>query len=99
MERTLERHAIIVAAQEHISCDLDGEVAILDMQSGTYYGLNAVGTRIWQLLQEPRMAYEVREALLEEYEVEPEACERDVFALLQTLADKGLIEVKDGTPV
>jgi hypothetical protein len=60
-----------------------------------YYGLDAVGARIWSLIQEPRTVNEIRDILLEEYEVEPERCERDLLALLQKLADEGLIEVKD----
>jgi hypothetical protein len=84
-----------VVSKDQISCDLAEETAILDVKLGIYYGLNTVGTRIWKLIQEPRPVYEVRDALLEEYEVEPERCERDVFALLQELASKGLIEIKD----
>jgi coenzyme PQQ synthesis protein D (PqqD) len=86
-----------VVSQDQISCDLAEEVAILNIESGIYYGLNTVGTRIWKLIQEPRTVHEVRDALLEEYEVDPERCERDVLALLQELASKGLIEIKDDT--
>jgi hypothetical protein len=86
-----------VVSKDQISCYLTEETAILDVKLGIYYGLNPVGTRIWQLIQEPRTVYEVRDALLEEYEVAPERCERDVLALLQELASKGLIEIKDDT--
>jgi hypothetical protein len=65
------------------------------VKSGIYYGLNPIGTRIWKLIQEPRTVPEVCDVLLEEYEVEPERCQRDVLALLQELASKGLIEIKD----
>ena len=99
MGHTICRRSIIVASKEQVSCDLAREMAILDVKSGTYYGLNAVGAWIWQLIQEPRTVYEVCDALLKEYEVEPERCERDLLALLQELADKGLIEVKDETVV
>jgi hypothetical protein len=95
MEHAIGERSIIVASQDQVSCDLAGEAAILDMKSGIYYGLNAVGAWIWNLIQEPRTVYEVRDALLKEYEVEPERCERDLLALLQELAAKELIEVKD----
>jgi hypothetical protein len=85
----------VVAAKNQVSSDLGGEVAILDLKAGVYYGLDAVGARIWSLIQEPRTVNEIRDILLEEYEVEPERCERDLLALLQKLADEGLIEVKD----
>jgi hypothetical protein len=83
-----------VAAKNQVSSDLGGEVAILDLKAGVYYGLDAVGARIWSLIQEPRTVNEIRNILLEEYEVEPERCERDLLVLLQRLANEGLIEVE-----
>jgi hypothetical protein len=84
----------VVAAKDQVSSDLGGEVAILDLKAGVYYGLDAVGARIWSLIQEPRTVNEIRDILLEEYEVEPERCERDLLALLRRLADEGIIEVE-----
>ena len=83
-----------MAAKDQVSSDLGGEVAILDLKAGVYYGLDAVGARIWSLIQEPRTVNEIRNILLEEYEVEPERCERDLLVLLQRLAEEGLIEVE-----
>jgi hypothetical protein len=88
---------MVVVTDGQVSCDLADEVAILDLQSGIYYGLDAVGARIWSLIQEPKTVTEVCNSLLEEYDVEPERCERDLMILLQVLADKGLIKVKDAT--
>jgi len=84
----------VVAAKEQISRDLEGEAVILNLKSGMYCGLSEVGARIWQLLQEPTSVKEIRDTLLREYEVEPVRCERELLALLQDLADNGLIEVK-----
>jgi hypothetical protein len=84
----------VVAVKDQVSSDLGGEVAILDLKAGVYYGLDAVGARIWSLIQEPRTVNEIRDILLEEYEVEPERCERDLLVLLQRLADEGIIEVE-----
>ena len=88
----------VVASKDQVSSDLGGEVAILDLKAGVYYGLDAVGARIWSLIQEPRAVNEIRDILLEEYDVDPERCERDLLALLQRLAEEGLIEVKDEAP-
>ncbi len=95
MKNKILRSSIVVAARGQIACDLAGEVAILDVKSGIYYCLNAVGARIWNLIHEPRTVNEVRDTLLEEYVVEPYRCESDLLALLQELAAKRLIEVKD----
>ena len=88
---------MVVVSQDQVSCDLSGESAILNLKAGIYYGLNEVGTRIWKLIQEPRRVGEIRDAILEDYEVEPDRCEADILSLLQELLDNGLIEVKDET--
>ena len=84
----------VVAPKDQVSSDLGGEVAILDLKAGVYYGLDAVGARIWSLIEEPRTVNEIRDILLEEYDVEPERCERDLLVLLRRLADEGLVEVR-----
>ena len=86
---------MVVVSQDQVSCDLSGESAILNLKAGVYYGLNEVGTRIWKLIQEPKRVGELRDAILEEYEVEPDRCEADIIALLQAFMENGLIEVRD----
>ena len=74
--------------------DLDGEAVILNISNGVYYGLNGVGARIWALLQEKsRSIEELRQVLLDEYDVDAQQCETQLFALLQNLESKGLIKV------
>ena len=86
--------SLVVASKDNVSCSLGDEAAILHMRSGTYYGLDPVGARVWSLLEKPRTVEELRAALLEEYEVEPQRCEGDLLALLEKLLTEGLIEVR-----
>jgi hypothetical protein len=92
----VDESSTVVAAPEQISSGLGEEAVILDLTKGVYYGLNETGARIWELLKQPRRAGEIRDVILDEYEVEPGAVTRDVLALLSELADRGLIEVRDG---
>jgi len=94
----LTGYTSVVARQDQVSSDLAGEAVILDLKSGVYYGLNSVGASIWNLIQEPRTINEVRNAILAQYEVESEQCDRDLLALLQKLEAEGLIEVRNETP-
>ena len=94
LAHTISLQSIIVASRYQVSCDLAGESVILDVKSGMYYSLNAVGTQIWQLIQAPRAVHAVRDAVLDDYDVEPACCARDLLALLQELAEKGLIEIQ-----
>jgi hypothetical protein len=61
-----------------------------------YYGLNETGARVWSLLQEPRPVHVIRDALVGEYDLDPDRCERDLLALLDALVAAALIEVRDG---
>ena len=70
-----------------------GELAHHDSTSDTYYGLAAVGAGIWGLLVEWKTISEVRDVLLEEYDVETSQLESDLSHLLDELVGKKLIEV------
>jgi hypothetical protein len=98
LDRTIWLGSTVVAAEGQVSSEIGEEVAILDLKAGTYYGLDTVGARVWELIQGPKSVGEIRNILLDEYEVEPKRCERDLLALLQTLVNEGLVEVKNGTP-
>jgi len=95
MSPTIGGRSVIVAVKDQVSCNLAGEAAILNIKSGVYYGLDPVGARIWSLVQDPRTVEDVRSAIIDEYDVEPERCERDLMGLLEKLLAEGLIEVKD----
>ncbi|MBC7597957.1 MAG: PqqD family protein [Polaromonas sp.] len=69
------------------------ETVILDLANGTYYGLDPVGARIWQLLAEGQSLVQVCQAMLAEYDVTREDIERDVAALGQALLDKNLVSI------
>lgn len=97
LEPTKLRNLTVVAAKDQLSSDLNGEAVILNLQTGVYHGLDAVGARIWHLLQETRTVDDILKTLLEEYEVEPDRCQQELLALLQKLADQKLIEVRSET--
>ena len=89
----LSMSSIIKAAKDQASSKLAGECVILHLGSGSYFGLNEVGTRIWDLIQDAIAVNEVRDIVFSEYDVELVDCERDVLAICQQLVDQGLVEV------
>ena len=78
-------------SDEVLSQEVNGETVLLDLEGESYFGLNEVGTRIWQLLQSEQTVGEVLDALSEEYDVSHEQLETDVAELLGKLGDEGLI--------
>ena len=81
---------IMIPAQV-VARQVGEETVILDLGSGTYFGLDATGARIWQLMGEGKTLAEICEVMLAEYEVSREAIERDVLALAEELCAKQLI--------
>ena len=87
----------VVVSDEQVSTSLGDETVILGMGDGVYYGLDAVGARVWALLVTPRRVSELVRAVVVEFDVTPEQCERDVVALLDDLSERRLVrEVPDG---
>lgn len=78
--------------------ELSGEIVLLNLQSGVYYGLDAVGSRVWQLLMESRGIDDVCATLREEYDVSADTVRADVERLVGELTDKGLVIVASGDP-
>jgi hypothetical protein len=94
MPKRLPREALIKLAREQVSCDLAGEAVILNLKSGQYFGLNEIGTRIWNLIQEPNTVGAVFDTLLKEYDVTIDQLEHDLCALLEQMAENELIKVE-----
>ena len=94
--RGISLDSLVLVSADQVSCDLEGEAAILDLKSGTYYGLDEVGAAVWNLVAQPTAVSAIRDALLERYQVDTERCEKDLLMLLEELREHGLIQVTDG---
>lgn len=85
--------SVVAINKDVVSRDLEGEEVILNLESGIYFGLNGVGTRIWALIQEHRSLGRVFQVMQEEYEVAPAVLEADLLELVDALRQKGLVSV------
>ena len=71
--------------------ELSGETVLLNLVSGVYYGLDAIGTRVWQLLVDGRTIAGVCETMLQEYDVAPDVLHDDVVRLVGELRERGIV--------
>ena len=74
--------------------ELQGDAVLLDMKSGVYFGLDRVGTRMWQLMGEPKPLSAVVAAMVDEFDVAESRCAEDVVALARKLAEQGLLSTE-----
>lgn len=84
----------ILMCDESVVCaELDGEAVLLNVESGLYFGLDEIGTRIWGLLAQGATTEQIGTHLLEEYEAPPEQIYADLEEFLGLLREKGLVRV------
>lgn len=82
-------------SQQAICRTVGEESVILDVDRGQYFGLDAVGTRIWQLLSEGGSNLQIAAKLAQEFDVDEEEARNDVQALLDELLQAELISSQD----
>ncbi len=82
-------------SSEVLTQEVGGETVILDLKSETYFGLDEVGTRIWQLLVDQEDIQTITATMLDEYDVEEDQVEKDIQNLLTQLNKAGIVTLKD----
>ena len=100
MSRTISSHGRLAGSDilvrndsELLTTVVDGELIGMSVEQGACYGLNGVGTRIWDLLVEPRSIASLCEQLTSEYDVDAAKCLDEVLALVEELQAEGLVNV------
>jgi Coenzyme PQQ synthesis protein D (PqqD) len=84
----------IALSPDVISQEVSGETVLLDLESENYFGLDEVGTRIWQLIKETNELQSIFDTLIEEYDVSPERLELDLSTLLTEIEGLGLVTLE-----
>lgn len=84
----------ITLSPDVISQEVSGETVLLDLESENYFGLDEVGTRIWQLIEEKGNLQAIFETLLQEYEVEEERLLEDLESLVAEIEKLGLVSLQ-----
>lgn len=84
----------IILSPDVISQEVSGETVLLDLESENYFGLDEVGTRIWQLIKETNDLKAIYDTLLSEYDVQEERLQQDLDTLLSEISGLGLITLE-----
>jgi len=85
----------ITFAETVFAQEVDGEMVLLDMESENYFGLDEVGTAIWQAMQDKETLKEVFDVLLEQYDVGADMLKNDLSAFVGQLSESGLLKVEE----
>jgi len=92
----LSLETVLRASSSQVSSRVGDELVILDLDSCTYYALDPVGARVFELLQRPTSVDAVLAAIVGEFEVDAQTARGDLLALVDTLLAEKLIEASAG---
>lgn len=81
-------------AEDVLLSKVQGECVLLHLGNETYYGLDEVGTRMWEVLTTADSIQAAFEVLAQEYDVEPQQLRQDLSELLDKLTAQGLLKVQ-----
>lgn len=84
--------SIIRRNEDLLSSDIDGEIVMMSIENGSYYGVNPIGSRIWDIVRNPVKVSDIISVLLKEYDVSKDICENDVLTFLNTLYNEHIIQ-------
>ena len=83
--------AVYKRAIELMEAELGDELVALNPDAGQCFGFSNVATSVWRQLDHPRHFDQLRDGLLDEYEVSLEQCTRELKELLDDLCAKRLV--------
>ena len=78
-----------------LASSIDEEKVMMSVEKGLYYGLNPVGSQLWDLIEKKITVSSLIDAVLMKYDVDREDCERDVLVFLEDLYQKGILHVDE----
>lgn len=85
---------LVTRRGEMIETEVDGELVALHIDNGTCYGFNGTATRIWAMIEQPKLFSELTEGLVSEFDVDVATCQAQLRELLDELAADGLVEIR-----
>src|SRR5215470_14819153 len=85
----------LAASESVVAAGLDDETVLLNVETGIYFGLDAIGTQIWKAIETGAREGEIVDRLLDEYEVDPAQLRSDVIQFIDLLITKDLARVVD----
>jgi hypothetical protein len=92
-KQTVTLETVVTQSPELVGSTVGGQVALMSIANGAYYGLDPVASRIWELIVKPLSGATLCEQLLLEYKVSRSECEGQVLGFLQKLADANLLRI------
>jgi hypothetical protein len=93
---TIGLSTVVVRVEGVLSSPVDDEVVLLDPHRDSYFGLDAVGRSVWELLEQPHRVDHLCRRLSTQFEATPEQIAADMVPFLEKLTTKGIVTIVAG---
>jgi len=87
----LDASSPLIRKPDLVAAAMDGETVMMSIERGEYFGLGGVGSRVWELLDQPTTLAQLTQVICTEYEVDAATCRGDLQKFLADLLDNGLV--------
>ena len=90
----IQQDAIITRNEDIFTGQIDDELVMVSINSGSYFVLNSTALRIWELLESPNSIAGICDILIKEFEIDPLELQTEVIKFVETLKEKGIVTIK-----
>ena len=89
----LTPHSLLTRNPDLVAAGMNGDIVMMSIERGLYFGISGVGTRIWELLEQPTRIDALAQAIQAEYDVDEATCQRDLLLFAGELVKHGVVAV------
>ena len=94
-KKQVSMDTVLTQNKDLVASSIDGEVVLMSIENGKYYGINPIGSRIWEILAYPTTYIDLIDTLLTEFDIDRITCEKKVTTFLKEIAAENIIEIKN----
>ena len=91
----VNKKSLLARNPDLVAAVMDGDIVMMSIERGLYFGISGVGTRIWALLETPMSVEELARIIRSEYEIDEVTCQTDLLAFAQDLVSNGIVQVAE----
>jgi hypothetical protein len=89
----MKKDTILSRSEDYLSNEIDGEIVMMNIETGMYVSMNATGKSVWDILENPASISDILTALTKEYEIDAETCQKDVTPFIEQMIEKKILQV------
>ncbi len=89
----LATNSRVIRSPDLMTTGMDGDIVMMHISSGQYFGISGAASRIWTLIEHPMTVEQMTDTIVSEYRVDEQSCRRDILVFVQALLDQGAAHI------